>query len=142
MKTPFKSLFRELVPALACLCVAVGVCSALGAFNYFGTFGNPFAPDPDTVYNGHLVDVGTSDSWATGWTYARYYGPPARTAYAITEGSRFSTGYEELEHYGVAVLTYVSTGALFNSSTWDWGQSWVSTDYPWTMGAFISHDLP
>jgi len=139
MRTTLRASVREALPALICVFLVGAVCSALGAFNYFATYGNPYAPNPNTVYDGHLVDFGTSDGGTTGWTYARYYGPPQRYFYAQTEGLSYSIGWQRIQWYGPQVGTYVSTGRLFESSLWDWGTSWVETDYPWYMGAIVYH---
>ena len=134
------------IAALAWVVAASSAFSVWAVFQQIGVNGSPnSAPSLNTVYSGHLIDAGSSDNWATGWTYARYYGPPAKGAYAVTAGKRYSSGSPEaVDVQGSSdfsiVTSYISTGSLFSSSTWDWATSQIETTSSsvW-MGVWILH---
>ncbi len=114
---------KWLIGSLAALALLFLTVSAWSNFtNYQAT--------PSTETNGHLAETGTSDGGVTAWTYARYYGPPARSCYGSTHGWVCGNQQSYLrEFYDTETRTYLSTGALFSSSTNCHVQSFVDTDY-------------
>ena len=112
-----------LIGSLAALALLFLTVSAWSNFtNYYAT--------PSTVTAGHLAETGTSDGGVTAWTYARYYGPPARScwggSYNAVPGNQQAYTREE---YPLETRTYISTGALFASTTNWLVESLVDTDY-------------
>ena len=117
--------------------VVAGLFLALSAWsnNYID-----YVASPTTETAGHLAEAGTSDGGVTAWTYARYYGPPARNSYAITASYLYNQSMSTKEEYGWEVRTYISTGALFHADTDDLGFSNVDTDYSGNLEAYAFVD--
>ena len=57
------------------VCRSIGVGLLFVTISGWGNFTGYFPADTGS---GHLAECGTSTEGVTAWTYARYYGPPAR----------------------------------------------------------------
>jgi len=114
---------KWLIRSLAVVALLFLAVSAWSNFNNYQAGVYPADPSGN-----HLADVGTSDGGVTAWTYGRYYGPPARSTYGLT-GAYSSGVFYPREEYGWETRTYISTGALFSSSTNSLCMSLVNTDY-------------
>jgi hypothetical protein len=113
--------------------IALGIALATqsGSWSAFTHYGVTYSPAV-----GHLAEQGSSDSYVTAWTYARYYGGayygggPNRKSLAVTEGEFNGGGWDVREVFDnrSAAVTYVSTGSLWDSTDFGYVQSWVDTD--------------
>lgn len=114
---------KWLIGSVACVALLFLTVSAWSNFTNYQAA-------PSTETNGHLGETGTSDGGVTAWTYARYYGPPARSCWGGSYNWVYpiQQGYVR-EEYPLETRTYISTGALFSSSTNWFVQSHVDTDY-------------